>query len=88
VQQVGWKALEVGTEKNRAADKRTRRGEEPSEEEPSEEEQDLPGGLAPRQKQDVLDAESLKKRTRAPQRFTDGTLLTAMETAGKTLEQA
>jgi DNA topoisomerase-3 len=82
VQQVGWKALDVGAEKNRAADKRPRRGEEPS-----EEEQDLPGGLAPRQKQDVLDAESLKKRTRAPQRFTDGTLLTAMETAGKTLDE-
>ena len=34
----------------------------------------------------VLDVESIAKKTRAPKRFTEGTLLTAMETAGKTLD--
>jgi DNA topoisomerase-3 len=47
----------------------------------------LPPGLAPGQAQDVIDAEVLKKKTRAPKRFTEATLLTAMETAGKTLEE-
>ena len=47
----------------------------------------LPPGLEQGQAQDVLDAEVLKKKTRAPKRFTEATLLTAMETAGKTLEE-
>ena len=34
-----------------------------------------------------MDAEALKKKTRAPKRLTDATLLTAMETAGKTLDE-
>ena len=37
--------------------------------------------------QDVLEAESLLKKTRPPKRFTEATLLTAMETAGKTLDE-
>ncbi len=52
-----------------------------------EEEQALPTGLTPRQPQDVLDVETLKKKTRAPKRLTEATLLTAMETAGKTLDE-
>src|SRR5204863_4012227 len=44
-------------------------------------------GLHPGQPQDVLDAEVLRKKTRPPKRFTEGTLLTAMETAGKTLDE-
>src|SRR5258705_7906429 len=47
----------------------------------------LPPGLAPGQAQDVIDAEAIKKKTRAPKRFTEGTLLTAMETAGRTLDE-
>ena len=47
----------------------------------------LPPGLEQGQAQDVIDAEVLKKKTRAPKRFTEATLLTAMETAGKTLEE-
>ncbi len=53
----------------------------------SDEETMLPGGLARGQAQDVLDAEAVRKKTRAPKRFTEATLLTAMETAGKTLEE-
>jgi DNA topoisomerase-3 len=47
----------------------------------------LPPGLEQGLAQDVIDAEVLKKKTRAPKRFTEATLLTAMETAGKTLEE-
>jgi hypothetical protein len=34
----------------------------------------------------VVNVEALKKKTRPPKRFTEATLLTAMETAGKTLD--
>jgi DNA topoisomerase-3 len=54
---------------------------------PPEEEQALPAGLERGQAQDVLNAESVKKKTRAPKRLTEATLLTAMETAGKTLDE-
>ena len=52
-----------------------------------EEEPSLPPALAPNQPQDVLEAESVRKKTRAPRRFTEASLLTAMETAGKTLDE-
>jgi DNA topoisomerase-3 len=71
IQQIGWKVLDLQT--SRARDK--------------EEEPNLPAGLARGQQQDVLDVETLKKKTRAPKRFTEATLLTAMETAGKTLDE-
>ncbi len=54
---------------------------------PEETEQALPTGIEPGQPQDVLDATSVRKKTRAPKRFTEATLLTAMETAGKTLDE-
>ena len=50
-------------------------------------EQTLPSELAVDQLQDVLKAESVLKKTRPPKRFTDATLLTAMQTAGKTLDE-
>jgi DNA topoisomerase-3 len=50
-------------------------------------EQTLPAELLPDQLQDVLKAESVLKKTRPPKRFTDATLLTAMQTAGKTLDE-
>ena len=79
IQQVGWKVLDFQTEKKKASRK--------AKEEGSEEEQTLPAGLARGQAQDVLDAEAIGKKTRAPKRFTEATLLTAMETAGKTLDE-
>jgi DNA topoisomerase III len=82
IQQVGWKALDFQTEKKKANSRRTKAGEESS-----EEEQALPAGLERGQSQDVLDAEAIKKKTRAPKRFTEAMLLTAMETAGKTLDE-
>ena len=73
VQQVGWKVLDLAPPA-RKKDK-------------GDEEQVLPPGLKEGQAQDVLDVEVLKKKTRPPKRFTDATLLTAMETAGKTLDE-
>jgi len=83
VQQVGWKVLDLQTEKKKASNRKAKAGEESVEEEP----QALPSGLAKGQAQDVLDANAISKKTRAPKRFTEGTLLTAMETAGKTLDE-
>jgi DNA topoisomerase-3 len=71
VVQVGWKVLEVVTTKKADG---------------SEEGQQLPSGLAQGQAQQIVDVESIAKKTRAPKRFTEATLLTAMETAGKTLD--
>ncbi len=71
IQQVGWKVLDLQVRRKASA----------------EEEQTLPAELAPGQPQDVLEAESVLKKTRAPKRFTEATLLTAMETAGKTLDE-
>ena len=49
-------------------------------------EQLLPGGLAKGQGAQVLKVEQRPGETRPPRPFTEGTLLTAMETAGKALE--
>ncbi len=49
--------------------------------------QALPATLAQGQAQTVTKVEALKKKTRPPQRFTDATILTAMQTAGKTLDE-
>jgi DNA topoisomerase-3 len=46
----------------------------------------LPGGLVQGLPRVVVDAKAVPKKTKAPPRFTDGTLLTAMETAGRTLD--
>ena len=79
VQQPGWKVLDLSVEK------KTKRGPGSGEEERGE--QALPPGLAKGQPQEVIDVKALKKKTRPPKRFTEGTLLTAMETAGKTLDE-
>jgi DNA topoisomerase-3 len=72
IEQEGWKVLDI----RRAP----RAGEESAE-------ATLPPGLASGQAQTVVDAKTVRKRTRPPKRFTEGTLLTAMETAGKTLDE-
>ena len=83
IQQVGWKVLDFRTEKKNASNRKAKAGEEGSE----EEQQALPAGFARGQAQDVLDAGAIGKKTRAPKRFTEATLLTAMETAGKALDE-
>ncbi|MFO0598140.1 MAG: DNA topoisomerase 3 [Myxococcaceae bacterium] len=71
IEQPGWKVLDVG--QVRAPD--------------SDAESMLPAGLAEGQKKDVVEVKPVPKRTRPPPRLTDATLLTAMETAGKTLDE-
>ncbi len=70
VDDEGWKVLDVKLPRAASA-----KGEP-----------DLPGGLVQGQQVRVLQAEAVKKRTKPPPRFTDATLLTAMESAGKTLD--
>ena len=79
VQQMGWKVLDIGSERRQ---RDTRGGSE--EETP---EQVLPITLAKGQLQDVVEIEAKKKKTRPPKRFTEGTLLTAMQTAGQSLDE-
>ncbi len=73
VRQQGWKVLDIVVEK---------KGKEKS-----EEEQTLPPELQLGQEQDVVKAAAALKKTRPPKRYTDATLLTAMQTAGKTLDE-
>src|SRR5262249_50060373 len=47
----------------------------------------LPSGLTEGQPRAVLDARPVEKKTQPPPRYTDATLLTAMETAGRTLDE-
>jgi len=67
----GWKVLEPASPSPRPA---------------TEDDAELPPGLEARLRVDVLEAEAVAKKTRPPRRFTDATLLTAMETAGRTLD--
>ena len=78
VRQIGWKVLDLAPARAKKATPAADDGRD---------EQVLPPGLSKGQPQDVLDAEVLKKKTRAPKRLTEGTLLTAMETAGRTLDE-
>jgi DNA topoisomerase-3 len=73
IQQQGWKVLDIQVKKKAATE--------------AEGDQQLPSNLERGQAQDVLDAAGIRKKTRAPRRFTEATLLTAMETAGKTLDE-
>ncbi|MBI1896314.1 MAG: DNA topoisomerase 3 [Acidobacteria bacterium] len=74
VQQAGWKALDVAPRK-----KREKAGDDEQPVLPS----DLDEGALVR----VLETAAEHKKTRPPKRFTEATLLTAMETAGKTLDE-
>jgi DNA topoisomerase-3 len=78
VEVMGWKVLDprpgsAGTD----GGERARAAPEPT----------LPGGLEVGLPRRVLDAKAVARTTKAPPRFTDGTLLTAMETAGRTLDE-
>jgi DNA topoisomerase III len=83
IQQAGWKALDIGG--GRKERKKPKRGEE-TDETPGDEGQALPPDLAAGQHPTIVEVEALEKKTRPPKRLTEGTLLTAMETAGKTLD--
>jgi DNA topoisomerase-3 len=72
VDREGWKVLDVKTSRARGSEAG---------------ETFLPPELAEGQPQRVLEANAVDKRTRPPRRFTEGTLLTAMESAGKSLDE-
>jgi DNA topoisomerase-3 len=85
VEQVGWKVLDIAPVK-------ARKGKDAKETKETgkaaaEPDQTLPAGLHRGQPQDVTAVQILEKKTRPPKRFTDATLLTAMETAGRTLDE-
>ncbi|HET7540268.1 MAG TPA: DNA topoisomerase 3 [Polyangiaceae bacterium] len=90
IEQPGWKALDIGATKPPTKAPRTKKSEAahaPETAEPEPGEGLLPAGLAPGQTPRVLAAEVLPKTTRPPAPFNDATLLTAMETAGKTVDE-
>ena len=91
VEQLGWKVLDIGGGKA-APKKRPPKDQDPAaargEERRSDEaDQALPAGLARGQPQEVRDVKAVPKKTKPPSHLTDATLLTAMETAGKTLDE-
>jgi DNA topoisomerase-3 len=79
VDRIGWRVLDPQPERRTSA--RPRGGDEPA-----DAEQDLPPGLAPGRDARVLEARVEEKRTRPPRALTDASLLTAMETAGRALD--
>ncbi|MFS8065107.1 MAG: RecQ family ATP-dependent DNA helicase, partial [Byssovorax sp.] len=89
VDHVGWKVLDFGGGKK--APRPTRKGDKNDQseaaDEPDNSDQALPAGLTRGQPQKVLEAVPVPKRTRPPPRYTEATLLTAMEHAGRTLEE-
>ena len=68
--QAGWKVLDIPSRKK----------------EGDEDEPNLPSGLVKDAPQPVRKVVMEEKQTRPPNRFNDATLLTAMETAGKSLD--
>ncbi len=82
VVQMGWKVLDIGGGRK----DRKRKASADADETPGDDGQSLPSGLEEGQHQTVLGVEAVQKKTRPPKRLTDATLLTAMETAGKTLD--
>jgi DNA topoisomerase-3 len=81
----GWKVLDIAVARKK---QRRKKGDssEVSGDGPPEDAQALPPGLEEGQRQEVADVETIEKKTRPPKRFTEATLLTAMETAGRTLD--
>jgi len=86
VDQVGWKVLDIDRKADRKKEKDKEKEEDSAEAPSPEENQALPPGLAQGQRQEVVEVKAVAKQTRPPKRLTEATLLTAMETAGKTLD--
>ena len=81
VEQHGWKVLDIGYGKTPAKPR-----QKPGAGEAEQPDQALPPGLVRGQPQQVLGAKSVAKQTRPPPRHNEATLLTAMETAGKLVD--
>jgi DNA topoisomerase-3 len=78
IERLGWKVLEPGFTKDRG-----KSGKQGKESRASS----LPGGLQPKERRRVVDAKAESKETKPPPRLNDASLLTAMETAGRTLDE-
>ncbi len=83
IEQPGWKVLDLGELKPPLE----KQGKSPSGERATADADMLPAGLSSGQTARVLSAKALPKTTRPPPPLNDATLLTAMETAGKTLDE-
>jgi DNA topoisomerase-3 len=81
VEQQGWKVLDLEPARGQGKG----RGRGAGKGKPPPEQQVLPPGLEQGQPVEVTGARQQKKETRPPRAYTEGTLLTAMETAGKAL---
>ncbi|OQC42739.1 MAG: DNA topoisomerase 3 [Deltaproteobacteria bacterium ADurb.Bin058] len=84
ITQMGWKILEP--QSARATPKKRKSKKDEGDDQDTQASKELPTGLAPGQTREVTAVDVAKKETSPPKRFTDATLLTAMETAGKTLD--
>jgi len=92
--QWGWKILDIGTEKKVAKGKKARDaakdagGDEGGTggDVSGGDDTDLPVGLSVGQERPVTEVAVQTKETKPPKRFNDASLLTAMETAGKLLD--
>ncbi len=77
VDEEGWKILDI---------KPGSKSEKPRSKSEDAADPKLPGGLVEGQRVELLEVNAVKKQTRPPPRFTEATLLTAMESAGKTVD--
>jgi len=84
VRQPGWKVLDIQLESRK---KKGAKASGADTEGGDGDNQTLPANLHEGQAQDVLDVEAIRKKTRPPKRLTEASLLTAMQTAGKTLDE-
>ena len=84
VDREGWKVVDIKRPKPVA---RSAEAKPPSGAVDANLDQDLPSGLREGLSVEVQGARIQDKRTRPPRRFSDATLLTAMETAGKSLDE-
>jgi len=86
VLRAGWKILDPPPRAPARPPEKMGDEEDPPQAGSTEADPRLPPALAAEQPVDVLDARSVARKTRPPRPLTDATLLTAMETAGKTLD--
>ena len=82
IEDAGWKALDVGSPKPPRDKKNGAPGDQADADAGT-----LPPGLSIGQDPRDVDAKAVKKTTRPPAPFNDASLLTAMETAGKTVDE-
>jgi DNA topoisomerase-3 len=90
VERQGWKVLDVGgghkAPKERDAGRKEKKAGGAEGEVEEDDDQELPSGLVAGLARSVREVEPVHKKTRPPPRLTDASLLTAMESAGRTLE--